>query len=275
VSDPEALKRFEAEGWNERADSYGLLTGHVTAQVGEALLDAVAAGRDHAVVDVACGHGDLMAMAAARGASASGIDLAEGMVEAARSAHPGLQFRVGDAEDLPFDDASQEAVVGGFILNHLPHPGRCAAECARILRPGGRVAFAVWDRPERARLVALLGDAIDRAGGDRTAGVPEGPDDFRFADPAEMRALLEGAGLEEVRVQTHELSIEVEGADALWAGLMGGLVRAPTAVQAQDPDTRARVREAFGAIAEEFRVPGGGLSVPAAVVLGAGRRRAA
>jgi SAM-dependent methyltransferase len=272
VSDPEALKRFEAEGWNERADSYGLLTGRVTAQVGGALLDAVPAGREHAVVDVACGPGDLVALAAQRGASASGIDLAEGMIEAARSAHPGLEFRVGDAEDLPLEDASHEAAVGGFILNHLPHPERCAAECARVLRPGGAVAFAVWDHPERARLVALLGDAIDHADGDRTAGVPEGPDDFRFADHAEMRALLKGAGLEDVRVQTHQLSIEVEGPDELWDGLMGGLVRAPTAVRAQDADTRARVREAFGEIVEEFRCAGGGLEVPTAVVLGSGRR---
>jgi SAM-dependent methyltransferase len=266
------LKRFETEGWNDRAETYGLVTGRVTAEVGPALLDGAGVREGHAVLDVACGPGDLVALAAGRGAQATGIDLAEGMVEAARRAHPKLEFRVGDAEDLPLPDASADAALAGFILNHLPHPERCAAECARVLRPGGGAAFAVWDRPERARLVALLGDAIDAAGGDRDAGVPEGPDDFRFADHGEMRGLLDGAGLEDVRVETHELSIEVEGADELWDGLMGGLVRAPTAVEAQEPNTRARVREAFGEIVEEFRLPGGALEVPTAVVLGAGRR---
>jgi SAM-dependent methyltransferase len=266
------LKRFETEGWSERADTYGLVTGRATALVGDALLDAAGVRDGHAVVDVACGPGYLVAMAARRGATASGIDLAEGMVQAARAAHPGIEFQTGDAEDLPLDDASLDAALGGFILNHLPHPERCAAECARVLRPGGGAAFAVWDHPECARLVALLGDAIEAAGGDRSAGVPEGPDDFRFADHYEMRALLEGAGFEDVRVERHELSIEVEDADELWDGLMGGLVRAPAAVEAQDPDTRARVREAFEEIVAEFRTSGGGLSVPTAVVLGAGRR---
>jgi SAM-dependent methyltransferase len=266
------LKRFEIEGWDERADSYGLVTGRVTALVADALLDAAGVRDGHAVVDVACGPGDLVALAAQRGATASGIDLAEGMVDAARSANPGLEFRVGDAEELPLGDASVDAALGGFILNHLPAPERCAAECARVLRPGGGVAFAVWDRPESARLVALLGDAIEAAGGDRSAGVPDGPDDFRFADREELRALLEGAGLRDVRAERHELSIEVEDADELWDGLMGGLVRAPTAVEAQDEDTRARVREAFEEIVEEFRTAGGGLSVPTAVVLGSGRK---
>jgi SAM-dependent methyltransferase len=266
------LKRFETEGWSERADSYGLVTGRVTAQVGDALLDAAGVRAGHSVVDVACGPGDLVAMAARRGANASGVDLAEGMVDAARLAHPGLDFRLGDAEDLPLPGESADAVLGGFILNHLPHPERCTAECARVLRPGGGAAFAVWDQPGRARLVALLGDAVEQAGGDRSAGVPEGPDDFRFADHGEMRGLLEGAGLEQARVESHELAIEVEDADELWEGLMGGLVRAPAAVEAQDPDIRARVREAFGEIAKEFRAPGGGLSVPTVVVLGSARR---
>ena len=266
------LKSFETEGWNERAETYGLVTGRATARVADALLNAAGAREGHVVVDVACGPGDLVAHAARRGAAASGIDLAEGMVEAARAANPGLEFRVGDAEDLPLDDASVHAVIGGFILNHLPRPERCAQECARALRPGGGVAFAVWDHPERARLVALLGDAIDAAGGDRSAGMPEGPDDFRFADQGQMRALLEGAGLEQAQVDSHELAIEVEGPDELWDGLMGGLVRAPAAVEAQEPEIRARVREAFGDIVREFRVPGGSLSVPTAVVLGSARR---
>ncbi len=114
---------------------------------------------------------------------------------------------MADAEALPFPDDRFDAAVGGFVLNHLPHPARCAEECARVVAPGGRVAFAVWERPERSRLIALLGEALERAGGDRGAGVPEGPDDFRYADGGRMRRLLEGAGLEEVDVATVELDV--------------------------------------------------------------------
>ena len=69
------------------------------------------------------------------------------------------------------------------------------------------MAFAVWERPERSRLIGLLGDAMEAAGADRNAGVPDGPDDFRYADTGRMRRLLEGAGLGEVEVTTVELDV--------------------------------------------------------------------
>lgn len=273
MSRGEELKRFESEGWNERADTYGDLTGRVTVLVADALLDAASVDAGDRVLDVACGGGQVAGRAAGRGASPAGVDLAEAMVEQARRDHPGIAFEVADAEDLPAADGAFEAAVGGFILNHLPHPERCAAECARVVGPGGGVAFSVWDQPERARLIALVGEAVERAGGDRSAGVPDGPDDFRFADPSEMRSLLRGAGFERIEVRSHELSIEVPGTDALWDGLMGGLARAPATVEAHGESMRARVREAFAEIAAGFRRPGGGgvLEVPAVVVLGSGR----
>lgn len=270
----EELKRFETKGWNEQADTYDELTGRVTLLVADPLLDAAGVRPGHRVLDVACGGGQVSGRAAARGAVPVGMDLAEAMVEQARSDHPELTFDVGDAEDLAAANDSFDAAVGGFILNHLPHPERGAAECARVVAPGGGVAFSVWDRPERARLIGLVGEAVERAGGDRSAGVPEGPDDFRFADPEEMRRLLEEAGLTQVEARSHELSIEVPGVDALWSGLMGGLARAAAAVEAHDDNMRARVREAFGEIAAGFRRPDGEegvLDVPAVVILGFGR----
>jgi len=272
----EELKRFESEGWNERADTYADLTGSVTVMVADALLDAAGVEAGDRVLDVACGGGQVAGRAAVRGAEPTGIDLAEAMVERARRDHPGFAFEVADAEDLPASDDAFAAAVGGFVLNHLPHPQRCAAECARVVVPDGGVAFSVWDRPERARLIGLVGDAVERAGGDRSAGVPDGPDDFRFADPDEMRALLQGAGLDRIEVRSHELSIEVPGVEALWEGLMGGLARAPATVEAHGHDMRARVREAFGEIAAGFSRPnssGGVLDVPAVVVIGSGRVR--
>jgi 2-polyprenyl-3-methyl-5-hydroxy-6-metoxy-1,4-benzoquinol methylase len=265
------LKRFEAAGWNARADTYGDLTGRVTALVADPLLDAAGVVAGQRVLDVACGGGQVAERAAARGAVPVGVDLAEAMVERARRDHPQITFEVADVEQLPMADDTFDAAVGGFVLNHLPHPERAVAQCARVVALGGGVAFSVWDRPERARLIALVGDAVERAGGDRYAGVPDGPDDFRFADPDEMRALLEGAGLERIEVSTHELSVDVPDAETLWAGLMGGLARAPATVEAHDPRTRARVREAFEEICQEFREPEGTLEIPAVVVLGSGR----
>ena len=242
------LKAFEAEGWNQQAASYDLLTGRVTARVAAPLLDAAEVMAGHRVLDVACGTGGLSTAATRRGASPLGIDLAEAMVDAA---------------------------IGGFVLNHLPHPARCAEECARVVAPGGRVAFAVWERPQRSRLIGLLGDAMEAAGADRNAGVPQGPDDFAYADAGRMRRLLEGAGLEEVEATTVELDVRARSADELWEGLVGGLVRAPAALGAHDDATQGRVRSAFDELVGEFASGDGGLGVPAVVRVGAGRVPAA
>jgi len=265
------LKAFEAEGWNDQASSYDLLTGRVTARVAGPLLNAADVMAGHRLMDVGCGTGRLSAAATRRGASPVGIDLAGAMVDAARAALPGVEFRVADAESLPFPDDRFDAAIGGFVLNHLPHPARCAEECARVVAPGGGVAFAVWERPERSRLIALLGEALEHAGGNRDAGVPDGPDDFHYADSGRMRRLLEGAGLDDVDTMTVELAVQVDGADELWRGLTGGLVRAPAALAAHDDDTQARIRAAFGELVAEFATPAGGLRVPAVVRVGAGR----
>src|SRR3954451_8612645 len=209
-----SFKAFEAAGWSRRATTYGRVTGAITARFIDALLDAARVGSGMRVLDVATGPGHVAAAAAARGAVPVGVDVAEGMLAVARRDHPQLDFRFGDAEALPFADGSFDAVVGAFVLNHLPRPEVAAAEFARVLAGGGRLALSVWDVPERARFVGLVGDAVARAGGSRTVA---GPDPFRFADDARFRALLDNTDREDVAVFRVEVRYRVEGdAMALW-----------------------------------------------------------
>ena len=267
-----SFKRFEAEGWTARANSYDQLTGQATAAAAGPLLDAAGVASGTRVLDVASGPGQVSAAAAARGARPVGVELSVGMLAAARSAHPALEFVEGDAEQLPFADSSFDGVVGGFALNHLPAPERGAAEARRVLRPGGRAAFSVWDRPERARLIGVLSDLIDRAGLDRAEAIPEGPDGFRFADEGEFAALLQGAGLEEVRVQTVELVISVAGIDELWEGLLGGSVRGSSVVMDQPESVRAAMRSDLARLAAEYACDDGSLAVPAVVKIASAQR---
>src|SRR6187200_1065244 len=196
------FKEFEAAGWSRRADTYGRVSGAITARFVEPLLEAARVGAGMRVLDVATGPGHVAAAAAARGAVPVGVDIAEGMLAVARRDHPQLDIRAGDAEALPFADCAFDAVVGAFVLNHLPRPEVAAAELARVLASGGRLALSVWDVPERTRFIGLVRDAVARAGGAPSAEPPAGPDPFRFADDAQLRALLDNAGLEEVAVET-------------------------------------------------------------------------
>jgi ubiquinone/menaquinone biosynthesis C-methylase UbiE len=100
------------------------------------------------VLDVACGTGNLAIPAARTGATVTGVDIAPNSVEQARenARREGLnvQFDEGDAEALPYGDASFDAVVTMFGAMFAPRPELVAAELKRVCRPGGLIAMANW-----------------------------------------------------------------------------------------------------------------------------------
>ncbi len=261
----DAFKAFETGAWHDRARTYDLVIGAVTARVGEELLDAVGTGPGTRLLDVGCGPGTITAAAAARGAQAVGVDLATGMLALGRERHPHLELLEGDAEALPFPDDAFDALIGGFILNHLPAVETAASEAARVLRPGGRMAVSVWDRPDRNRLLGELTHAVRDAGVPVRGGLPDGPDPYRLADPAEMRALLVGIGAVDAHARPLVLVHHASGVDELWDGLLGGTARISTVLAGQPEETLARVRAAFAA---RVAPSGGPVALEAAVTIG-------
>src|SRR5204863_8531515 len=140
----------EHRGWQQIAFRYHEGFANVTTQSVAALLDAARVGKGTRVLDVACGPGYAAAAAAARAATAIGVDFSSEMVEEARGRYPGIEFREGDAEQLSFPDSSFDAVVLNFGMLHLGRPEEALREAHRVLRPGGRIAFTVWDIPDKA-----------------------------------------------------------------------------------------------------------------------------
>ena len=100
------------------------------------------------VLDVACGSGNLALPAARMGAVVTGVDIAPNLVKQAREnaerAGLRIQFDEGDAEALPYVDASFDAVVTMFGAMFAPRPELVAAELKRVCRPGGFIAMANW-----------------------------------------------------------------------------------------------------------------------------------
>ena len=272
--DAERFKAFEAQGWTHQAETYAELSGQITRRFAEPLLDAAGVRHGDRVLDVASGPGYVAELAAARGAKPAGVDISEGMVTLARRNHPELQFVVGDAEKLPYGDRSFDAVVGGFVINHLPTPELGVAEAARVVVEGGGVAFSAWQRPDRMLIMGLITKAIEAAGieeDEASAGIPAGPDAYRFADPSEFERLLEDAGLAEVAVEAVELVQHVGDAAELWRGFMGGSVRGSAFIRAQSNAAQARVREALEEVVEPYRGDIG-LEIPVAARIGSGRK---
>ncbi|HEV2861120.1 MAG TPA: methyltransferase domain-containing protein [Pyrinomonadaceae bacterium] len=101
------------------------------------------------VLDVACGTGNTALAVRARGAEVTGLDLTPELLAVAREREAaeglsGINWREGDAENLPFPDASFDVVVSSCGLMFAPDQQRVADEVARVTRPGGRIAIQAW-----------------------------------------------------------------------------------------------------------------------------------
>jgi ubiquinone/menaquinone biosynthesis C-methylase UbiE len=145
AADFPAIKTRQQAAWS--SGDYARIG--VTLQiVGESLAEACDLLCDERVLDVAAGNGNATLAAARRGCKVTSTDyvpqLLERGAERARAERLEVDFRAADAEALPFDDASFDAVVSTFGVMFAPDPGRSAGEMARVCRPGGRIGLANW-----------------------------------------------------------------------------------------------------------------------------------
>ena len=166
----------------------------ITEHAAEPLLDAAGIRAGMRILDIATGSGVIAAHGAARGAIATGVDISSRMISLARKLNPACVFREADAESLPFADGSFDAVLCAFGIGHFPRADVAIAECARVLVPGGWLAFAWWDAPVRNRLQGVLLEAVAEAGANPPPDLPAGPPMFRYSDDGAFGALLASTG---------------------------------------------------------------------------------
>jgi SAM-dependent methyltransferase len=257
---------FEHEGWERVAQAYHTYFGDLTAQSNHAMLDTLRIRRDARFLDVACGPGYLAAAAARCGANVAGVDFSVAMVDKARRVFPGLEFRVGDAEDLPFPDESFAAVGISFGMWHFPHPERALAEAFRVLQPGGRIAFTVWATPDKVVGFAMVLRAVEEHG-TIDVPVPPGPPLFRFSDGQEARHLLLEAGFAQPVVQELDLTLVLHAPDTPFHALLRGGVRVAALLNAQTPAALASIERTVAQDAEAYRTETGELRLPMGCVL--------
>ncbi len=112
-------------------------------------------------LDLCCGHGIVTAGLVAEGAYVTGLDFSLSLLGMARAAVPKTPFVEGDAMNLTFDIATFDAVTIGFGMPHVPDPPKVLSEARRVLRPSGRLAFAVWCGPEVDTALGYVFGAIE------------------------------------------------------------------------------------------------------------------
>jgi ubiquinone/menaquinone biosynthesis C-methylase UbiE len=142
-----AVKKKQQATW--ASGDYAVI-GRTLQIVGETLCEAVDLRAGERVLDVACGNGNATLAAARRSAEVTGLDYVPSLLEGARAraAAEGMiiDLREGDAEAMPFADASFDVVLSTFGCMFTPDHQRTAREMARVTRPGGRIGVASWTR---------------------------------------------------------------------------------------------------------------------------------
>src|SRR4051794_31058892 len=147
ASDPAypAIKQRQQATW--ASGDFSVVASRILYQA-EQLCETADLQAGWRVLDVATGSGNAALAAARRGCEAVGVDYVPALLERGRvraaAEHLDVRFVAGDAEDLPFPDASFDAVLSIYGAMFAPDHRRTAGELARVCRPGGRIALASW-----------------------------------------------------------------------------------------------------------------------------------
>jgi ubiquinone/menaquinone biosynthesis C-methylase UbiE len=158
------------------------------------------------VLDVACGTGVVAREAASRvgpGGTVVGLDLNPGMLAVARMLPSAtcapVEWREGDAAAMPFPSAAFDVALCQAGLQYFPDRPAALREMRRVLVPGGRLVLLVWQAIEDSPGFARLAEALERHVGPPAVAIMRAP--FALGDPEAVRALIAGAGFQDVGVR--------------------------------------------------------------------------
>lgn len=249
IDPTEQFKAKQREMW--ALGNFGDIATFTTYTAGH-LVRFAGIQRGQSVLDVGTGTGVVAITAARQGAEVTGLDLTPELIEQAKaSAHTGgvqVRWEVGDAERLPYADQSFDVVVSQFGHMFAPRPEVATGEMLRVLKPGGRIAFATWP-PEQliGRSFALGAKFVPPPPGTVPTGL--------WGDPNVVRERL-GAGVDDLFFERGTIgwpALSPMHYRAVQEAKAGPFVRAIQALQSQ-PEQLAAYRRQLDALIASYLV---------------------
>lgn len=233
------LKRVTEE-FTRQAETFAASASINDKQVVQRIADATGEAGTGRVLDLACGPGIVTAQLAERAAEVVAFDATPEMLRRARercekAGLSNVAFEQGDAEALPFDDASFDGIATRLAIHHFAHPDRVIAEMFRVLRPGGTMVIADVIVSEDQGEAALQ-NAIE---------IIRDPSHIRMLPESELLSSVKSAGFAILSEDGWDKAREFEE----WMGIVN------------DPQRVGPLRTVARALAEEGRTAGMGLSI--------------
>jgi SAM-dependent methyltransferase len=276
AADPDDQRRASRERWEAAAAGWAAGQEHFQAALGPVtawLLDALDPQPGQTVLELAAGTGDTGFLALERlrpGGRLISTDGAEAMVEQARTRARQLGLGEDEVELKPMElewldqgTASVDGVLCRFGYMLCVDPAAALQETRRVLRPGGRVALAVWD--DVARNPWSPGQHF-QALGHVPPPAPDEPGPFRLGDADRVLELLRDAGLVDARVEPVDVAFEAPSLDALWEREAGLSPTAQRVLPTLAPAEVYRLRDAVDAAWAPYVRPDGTVAVPGRVL---------
>ena len=235
------------------SDALAHLVNRIDPQQGERFLD------------VATGTGLTARLLSSRGATVTGVDIGAGVIEAAKTLGPDIDFRVADAEAQPFADASFDAVTSTFGVMFVAQPQIAAREMVRVCRTGGRLALLTWV-PEGA--VTGKFQTMRPYMPPPPANPPPSP--FEWGRAERIQELLGDAF--ELRFETGTTTLRMPDGESVWELFVNGFGPIKTLAASIDPERREQLKRDFIAYHERYRTDLG-IAMPREYLVTIGYRR--
>ncbi len=233
-------------------DSGGADYDQISQTIADAILHCVirlAPQHGEHILDVGTGTGRAACLIAARGAQVTGIDLGSELITAAKARAAAerlnIDFQIGDAESLPFENKSFDAIISTFGVMFATNPETAAAELARVCKPGGRLGLTTW-MPDGS--AAGMFKVIERY---KPAPAIPLPSPFEWGDKGRLQQLL-GSHFD-LRFETGISMLREQSGQAVWDMFARGFGPLKTLVSTLEPGFADKLKQEFVAYHDGVR----------------------